>query len=191
VMIAQTNNATASTTSAAPTQAAGTAVGTNGQGASQPSAMPMTAASAHISGGRTMTCAVSAVALMACSCWRALVGLRLLEREVRDDADALLGVELLHAECDDTVALVDAAGDHDVLRVIGFHGDRLQRDLSGLGVDHEQRGPSALVEQGRQRQPGNALTCSIAERQRRGHAELDVLAGAGQRKLCEIGAGGR
>ena len=40
--------------------------------------------------------------------WR-LLQTESLEREARDDADALLGVELLHAECNDSIAFVDAA----------------------------------------------------------------------------------
>src|SRR3954453_8035916 len=65
VAIAQANSATATTSTAPPSQPAGTAAGTNGKGMSQSSANAAMTASAHASGGRMTTCAVAAVSLMA------------------------------------------------------------------------------------------------------------------------------
>src|SRR5207344_990324 len=67
VAIAQANSASATTTTAPPSQPAGTAAGTNGKGISQSSAKAAMTASAHASGGRMTTCAVAAVSLMGAS----------------------------------------------------------------------------------------------------------------------------
>ena len=60
VAIAQANSASATTTTAPPSQPAGTAAGMNGKGMSQSSAKAAMTASAHASGGRMTTCAVAA-----------------------------------------------------------------------------------------------------------------------------------
>ena len=83
-------------------------------------------------------------------------------------------------------ALIDAAGDDDVVALVGFHGDRLQRDFA-LGIDDVERGIAAFAEQRRQRQPRHALGGGIGQRQRRGHAERDAVVGVGQRKFRQIG----
>src|SRR3954447_6879330 len=63
--IAQANSASATTTTAPPSQPGGTAAGMNGKGMSQSSAKAAMTASAQASGGRMTTCAVAAVSLMA------------------------------------------------------------------------------------------------------------------------------
>src|SRR5262252_4813652 len=64
VTMAQPNNASARTNTITPSQAAGRPAGRNRKGTSQSSASPMTTASAHASGGRTIAWAVSVVASM-------------------------------------------------------------------------------------------------------------------------------
>ena len=60
-------------------------------------------------------------------------------------------------------------------------------DVAGI-VDDIERGIAALAEQRRQRQLRDALGGGIGQRQRRGHAERDAVAGVGQREFREIGA---
>src|SRR5262245_14226929 len=79
VTIAQASSASARTTTVAPSQPAGRPAGRNRKGTSQPSASPATTASPQASGGRTMTCAVSAVSAMA--------GLMVLSRHLADYTD--------------------------------------------------------------------------------------------------------
>src|ERR1700737_4053583 len=57
-----------------------------------------------------------------------------LERQRRDDPALLGRIEFLHAEHDNFRALIDAAGDDDVIALVGFDGDRLQRHVAG-GTD--------------------------------------------------------
>src|SRR5215831_15572746 len=65
VTIAQANSASARTNTIPPSQPAGKSAGRNGKRASQLSASPAMTASAHASGGRITTWAVSAVLSMA------------------------------------------------------------------------------------------------------------------------------
>src|SRR5215472_12623373 len=64
VMIAQATSASARANTVAPNEAAGAVAGMSGKGMSQWSANPVSTASAHAIGGRTMTLAVSAVSTM-------------------------------------------------------------------------------------------------------------------------------
>src|SRR5262245_32852045 len=64
VTIAQTNSASATANTSAPSQAAGTAAAMNGNGISQLSASPASTASTHPIGGRTLVLAVSAGSAM-------------------------------------------------------------------------------------------------------------------------------
>src|ERR1700716_2687401 len=79
-----------------------------------------------------------------------------LERQRRDDPDLLGRIELLHAERDNFRTIIDAARYDDVIALVGFHGDRLQRHFA-RGADDVERGIAARTEQRRQWQPRDAL----------------------------------
>src|SRR4030095_13566295 len=59
------------------------------------------------------------------------------ERQRRHNPHLLGRVELLHAERDDLRAFLNAAGDDDVVALVTFDLDRLQRDLAGVIDDVE------------------------------------------------------
>ncbi len=76
----------------------------------------------------------------------------------RADLDLLGRVEFLHAEHDDFRAFIDAAGNDDVVALVGFHGDRLQGHVA-LVVDDVERGIAALAVQ---RRHGSRATLDVA-----------------------------
>src|SRR6266404_53861 len=97
-----------------------------------------------------------------------------LKRQRRDDPDLLGRIELLHAKRDDFGAFLDAAGYDDVIALVGFDRDRLQRHIA-RAIDDIERGTAALAVQRRQWQPRDALGCGIGKGQRLGDRDHGFL----------------
>ena len=105
-----------------------------------------------------------------------------------DGADSFAGVELLHAELHDAVAVADAGGDQR--RVLGEGRDLHRSQLERTGrVDHIDRWAGPTVEDRRERQLRHRDIGGVRERHRRRHAERDGVVGIVDGEARGVGAG--